>query len=88
MKPQQDVEGTSAFGNRVDFGKTASDYRQFRAGFPDQFFQRLAANDWIGEGQHGLDLGTGTGTVGRGRQLLGTQGRSHRRWRPDRHRSF
>src|SRR5712671_3958931 len=25
----------------VDFGKTASDYAQYRAGFPEQFFDRL-----------------------------------------------
>ena len=25
----------------IDFGKTAQDYAQHRAGFPDEFFERL-----------------------------------------------
>ncbi|MDQ6781646.1 MAG: class I SAM-dependent methyltransferase, partial [Candidatus Eremiobacteraeota bacterium] len=49
-------------GGDIDFGKTASDYGRFRAGFPDRFFERLLAG-WIAPGQRVLDLGTGTGTV-------------------------
>ncbi|MCG8349242.1 MAG: class I SAM-dependent methyltransferase [Chloroflexales bacterium] len=50
----------------IDFGLTARDYATHRAGFPDTFFERLAAlgiglpNDVI------VDLGTGTGTLARG----------------------
>ena len=50
----------------IDFGKTARDYGSFRAGFPDALFDRLA-NFGIGKtGQRLLDLGAGTGYLGRG----------------------
>jgi SAM-dependent methyltransferase len=51
---------------RADFGKTASDYGRHRAGFPDEFFERLQTAGIVRAGMHALDLGTGTGTVARG----------------------
>jgi ubiquinone/menaquinone biosynthesis C-methylase UbiE len=51
---------------RADFGKTASDYGRHRAGFPDEFFERLQTAGILRAGMHALDLGTGTGTVARG----------------------
>jgi SAM-dependent methyltransferase len=56
---------------RADFGKTASDYGRHRAGFPDKFFDRLAASNIIRAGMRALDLGTGTGTIARGLALRG-----------------
>jgi SAM-dependent methyltransferase len=56
---------------QVDFGKTASDYGRHRAGFPEQFFDRVFAMKLIAPGQRLLDLGTGTGTVARGMALRG-----------------
>jgi SAM-dependent methyltransferase len=50
----------------IDFGRTAKDYGQYRAGFPEEFFERLAAFGVGLPGQRVLDLGTGTGTVARG----------------------
>jgi SAM-dependent methyltransferase len=50
----------------VDFGRTASDYAAYRAGFPDEFFSRLADMQVGVAGQRVVDLGTGTGAVGRG----------------------
>ena len=56
---------------QIDFGKTASDYGRHRAGFPEQFFDRVFASGLIARGQSLLDLGTGTGTVARGMALRG-----------------
>jgi SAM-dependent methyltransferase len=50
----------------VRFGRTAEDYRRHRAGFPDAFFERIAAFGVGLPGQRLLDLGTGTGTLARG----------------------
>src|ERR1700680_118132 len=44
----------------VDFGKTAADYAQHRAGFPDQFFDRLFRSGIATKTDRVLDLGTGT----------------------------
>ena len=49
----------------VEFGRTAADYRKYRAGFPPEMFSRLAAYQIGLPGQSALDLGTGTGTVAR-----------------------
>lgn len=50
----------------VDFGKTASDYGRYRAGFPDKLFERLSTRGVFRRGSAVLDLGTGTGTLARG----------------------
>ncbi len=60
------VKAIKAFGDKVDFGKTASDYGRFRAGFPEDFFGRLADQLAFSPGDTALDIGTGTGTVARG----------------------
>lgn len=50
----------------VDFGRTASDYARYRAGFPGSFFDRLFLNGTVAKTDLVLDLGTGTGTLARG----------------------
>jgi SAM-dependent methyltransferase len=50
----------------VDFSATAQDYVLHRLGFPDELFRRLAGFG-VGEvGQRIVDLGAGTGYLGRG----------------------
>ena len=58
---------------KVDFGQTAEDYGQYRAGFPDSFFDRLTQFGIGARGQRSLDLGSGTGTVARGLAVLGSE---------------
>jgi len=55
----------------IDFGRTASDYAQHRAGFPDRFFDRVMADGTVSAGDRLVDLGTGTGTVARGFAMRG-----------------
>ncbi len=71
MAVVQDISAARTFGSKVDFGKTASDYRTFRAGFPSQFFHSLAQREWVHANQRAIDLGTGTGTVARGLAQMG-----------------
>jgi SAM-dependent methyltransferase len=66
MTRKQDIPSTRAFGRSVDFGRTATEYRRYRAGFPPAFFDAVERRGWIARGQRALDLGTGTGTVARG----------------------
>lgn len=66
MSGKQNIQATQSFGKTIDFGKTASDYRNFRAGFPPEFFDALSAKNYIRSEQTALDIGTGTGTVARG----------------------
>jgi SAM-dependent methyltransferase len=49
----------------IDFGKTATDYARYRAGFPSQLFERLAQMGLGMPGQKLLDLGTGAGALAR-----------------------
>lgn len=49
-----------------DFGKTVSDYSRHRHGFPDELFEMLASFGITLEHSRAVDLGTGTGTLGRG----------------------
>jgi ubiquinone/menaquinone biosynthesis C-methylase UbiE len=58
-------EASNAF-MKIDFGKTAADYGRHRAGFPDEFFERLFAAGFLKPTCSVLDIGTGTGTVARG----------------------
>lgn len=64
-------ETARAFGERVDFGRAAGDYRAFRAGFPPTFFTRLATQARLAAGMRALDIGTGTGTIACGLAALG-----------------
>lgn len=58
---------------KIDFGKTAQDYKTHRQGFPPAFFERLLRLNLIGSNKRVLDIGTGTGTLARGAALAGSQ---------------
>lgn len=55
----------------INFGLTADDYAKFRAGFPDEFFDRVYTDGFVKASASLLDLGTGTGTLARGFALRG-----------------
>ncbi|MEQ8765936.1 MAG: class I SAM-dependent methyltransferase [Planctomycetota bacterium] len=51
--------------SEIDFGRTASDYRKHRPGFPPSLLDRVSTRWSVKNGQAVLDVGTGTGTLGR-----------------------
>lgn len=58
---------------QVDFSRTAADYAQYRLGYPDELFRRLAGYGIGQVGQRIVDVGTGTGLFAR---ALGRRGAS------------
>ena len=72
-KTARKLDSVRELGMQIDFGKTAGDYARHRAGFPEEFFDRLAAMGVIRVGMKALDLGTGTGTVARGMATRGLE---------------
>ena len=52
-------------GRAIDWSRTSTDYASHRPGPPARLYDLLAALGVGGTGQRLLDLGTGTGLVGR-----------------------
>lgn len=52
-------------GRDIDWGRTSDDYARWRPGYPDSFYERLAAHGIGLPGTRVLDVGTGTGIVAR-----------------------
>lgn len=50
---------------KIDFGKTAKDYAQYREGFPQSLIIRLQMHSIGLKNQKIVDIGTGTGTLAR-----------------------
>lgn len=65
MVKKIDISRVKTFGQNIDFGKTASEYGEFRAGFPDRFFHQLFDLCLARKGIRVIDVGTGTGTIAR-----------------------
>jgi len=57
----------------ADFGKTATDYARYRAGYPDWLFERLMRRGLVRPGMRALDLAAGTGYLARGLAQRGLQ---------------
>jgi SAM-dependent methyltransferase len=53
------------YAQEFDWGKTAPDYARYRSGYPESFYEVLAAVGIGKPGQTILDLGTGTGVLAR-----------------------
>ncbi len=67
------IRDVAVYGKEVDFGKTAQDYARYRAGYPDELYRRLEIFGVGLPGQRVLDLGAGTGFLGRGFARNGCQ---------------
>lgn len=68
-----DIDAVRNSGQGDGFGKTAEDYANHRAGFPQRFFDTLAGFGFLQPGCAALDIGTGTGTVARGLARAGAE---------------
>ncbi|HVU89981.1 MAG TPA: methyltransferase domain-containing protein [Pirellulales bacterium] len=71
MTGSRPTDGMEEFNRRVDFGRTSADYARYRAGFPQEFFDRLRRFDIGLPGQRLLDLGAGTGAIARAMAAAG-----------------
>ena len=60
-------------GRKIDWGKTSADYGLYRPGYPDSFYDKIAAFRISLKGQCILDLGTGTGVLARSFAKRGCQ---------------
>src|SRR5262249_186545 len=58
-------------GRAIDWGLTSGDYARYRPGYPPSFFRRITPLGVGERGQRVLDLGTGTGNMGRALAGLG-----------------
>lgn len=63
------IDGGKAF----DWGRISADYAKFRDIYPSEFYEKIAARGLCVEGQHVLDIGTGTGVIPRNMQRFGAK---------------
>ena len=61
MQKLNNIDG----GNPFDWGKTSQDYAKYRDIYPNIFYQKILERGLCKDGQTVLDIGTGTGEIGR-----------------------
>ena len=52
-------------GTPFDWGRTSADYARYRDIYPPEFYRMVLDRGLCQDGQHVLDLGTGTGVLPR-----------------------
>lgn len=65
----KNIDGGKAF----DWGKTSSDYAQFRDIYPQEFYDKIINRNLCIKGQSVLDIGTGTGVIPRNMYRYGAK---------------
>ncbi|MBR1592405.1 MAG: class I SAM-dependent methyltransferase [Ruminococcus sp.] len=60
-------------GNPFDWGRTSSDYAQYRDIYPEIFYKKIADRGLCINGQKVLDIGTGTGVIPRNMYNYGAE---------------
>ena len=60
-------------GKPFDWGKTSADYAKFRDIYPSEFYEKIIGQNLCINGQHVLDLGTGTGVLPRNMYRFGAK---------------
>ena len=69
MITNKDIDNGKAF----DFGLTSKDYAKYRDIYPESFYEKIVDIGLCVEGQHVLDLGTGTGVLPRNMYKYGAK---------------
>ena len=64
------IDGGKAF----DWGRTSEEYAKFRDIYPDIFYKKIVDRGLCIQGQHVLDVGTGTGVLPRNPYKYGRSG--------------
>lgn len=65
----KNIDGGKAF----DWGRTSQDYAKFRDIYPQEFYDKIVKRGLCINGQHVLDLGTGTGVLPRNMYRCGAK---------------
>lgn len=60
-------------GKAFDWGKTSQNYAKFRDIYPQRFYEKIVSRGLCIQGQHVLDVGTGTGVLPRNMYRYGAK---------------
>lgn len=67
------TDGRIDGGKTFDWGRTSADYARYRDIYPSEFYKKIIGRGMCINGQHVLDLGTGTGVLPRNMYIYGAQ---------------